>query len=127
MNVTAAVCVTVTLSVESVAVYVTASALVLFTVNVASPLLFVVPDTVVIVELPVPCASVTVLSLTGLPFVSFNVTVMVDVAVPFASTEEEEAATVEFAAVASFTSVMVIVNALLYVSPAASSVWMRTL
>jgi len=65
LAVTAAVCVTVTESVVSVAVYVVASATVSVTVNVATPEPFVVPETVVMVEEPPDLASVTVLPETG--------------------------------------------------------------
>src|SRR6185295_15762965 len=85
-------------SVASVAVYVTAWATPSFTVNVACPLALVVPLTVVIVELPLPAAKVTVLPLTRLPPESLRVTVTVEVATLFATTEVGLATTVEAAA-----------------------------
>src|SRR5204863_267782 len=78
--------VTVTESVVSVAVYVTVSATESLTVKVATPLAFVVPETVVIVDDPAPAARVTVLPGTGLPFASFSVAVSVEVALPSATT-----------------------------------------
>ena len=68
----------VILSIVSVAVYRDVSATAFFTVNVTTPLAFEGPLAAEMVELPV-CASVTVLPETGLPKVSFSVTVMVDV------------------------------------------------
>jgi hypothetical protein len=113
VNVTVAVDgATVTPSVVSVAVYVTASPVESFTVKEACPLPFVVPLTVVIVELPLPAASVTVLPLTRLLLASFSVTVIVEVEEPSAFTVVGLAVTVEFAALpgpAATTKVVVFV------------------
>src|SRR3954468_341917 len=98
VNVTAAVCVTVTESVVSVAVYVVDSATVSLTVNVATPEAFVVPETVVIVEEPPDFASVTVLPGTGCDWASFSVTVTVEVVTPLAVTDAGDAVTVDWAA-----------------------------
>jgi hypothetical protein len=98
VKVTVAVCAIVTLSLVSVAVYVTASAFVSVTVKVATPSAPVVPATVVIVECPVLWLRVTVLPLTGLLFASRSVTVIVDVAVPSATTDVGFATTVDVAA-----------------------------
>ena len=69
------------------------------TVKVATPEAFVVPETVVITELPLDAVSWTTLPATPLATVapSFNVTVMVDVLVPLAATEEGLATTAELA------------------------------
>ena len=69
------------------------------TVKVAWPFALVVPDTVAIVELPEPAASVTVLPETGLPLVSFNVTVTVELVEPSATTDDRDADTVDCVAV----------------------------
>ena len=53
------------------------------------------PETVVIVEEPLPLASVTVLPETGWDCASSSVTVTVDVATPFAVTDVGEALTVD--------------------------------
>ena len=68
-----------------------------FTVNVATPEASVIPETVVIVGVPRPdvLASVTVLPETGLLFTSFKVTVIVEVAVPLATTDVGDATTVD--------------------------------
>src|SRR5438477_788768 len=95
---TVAVWVTVTESVVSVAVYVTDSTTVSFTVKLACPLASVAALAGEIVELPGPCASVTVLPLTGLSFTSLCVIVIVDVQVPFAITDVGLALTMECAA-----------------------------
>jgi hypothetical protein len=58
---------------------VTSSGVESVTVKIAWPLELVVLFTAVIVEWPLPCASVTVLPLTGVLFVSSRVTVIVDV------------------------------------------------
>jgi predicted transglutaminase-like cysteine proteinase len=101
VNVTVAVAVTVTLSEVSVAVKTSAAAVVDFTVKVALPELSVVPCVVVMVGLPEPevLASVTVLPDTGLLLASFNVTVIVEVVLPFAVTDVGVADTVDCAAV----------------------------
>ena len=57
------------------------------------------PETVVIVEEPLPLASVTVLPETGWDCASSKVTVTVEVATPFAVTEAGAALTVDCAAV----------------------------
>ena len=57
------------------------------------------PETVVIVEEPLPLASVTVLPETGFEFASFSVTVTVEVVEPSATIEAGEALTVDCAAV----------------------------
>src|SRR5213593_2309145 len=66
-----------------------------FTANVACPLAFVVPLTVVIVELPLPAVSDTALPLTGLLLMSLRVTVIVDVVDPSAGTDVGLALTVD--------------------------------
>ena len=99
VKVTVAVCVTVTESVVSVAVYAVASATVSLTVKVAWPEPLVTPETVVIVEEPLPFASVTVLPEIGCDCASLSVTVTVDVATPFAVTDAGAALTVDCAAV----------------------------
>lgn len=80
------------------------SATVSFTVKVATPLALVIAFNTVIVELfprlvtvelPPFLVNVTVFPLTGLLLASFKVTVMVEVVVPSATTEDELAATVE--------------------------------
>jgi hypothetical protein len=76
----------------------TVSAVESFTVKEAWPLAFVVPLTVVIVELPLPAASVTVLPLTKLLLASFSVTVIVEGVEPSAGTEVKPALTVELLA-----------------------------
>src|SRR5437763_958057 len=73
----------------------TACATVSLTVKVAWPLALVVPLTVVIVELPLPAVSETVLPLTGLLFASLSVAVMVEVVEPSAVTEVGLALTVD--------------------------------
>src|SRR5262249_28579276 len=101
VKVTVAVCVmTRLLSVTSVAGNTSAPAVVDLTVNVATPKLFVVPETTVIVGVPGPdvLANVTALPETGLLLASFNVTVTVDVVVPFATTDVGAALTVDWAA-----------------------------
>jgi len=70
---------------------------VLFTVNVACPLLPVIPFVVVIIELPPPWDSVTVLPLTTLLCASSRVTVMVEVVAPSAAMVVGLAVTVEVA------------------------------
>jgi hypothetical protein len=79
---------------------VTLSATVSLTVKVATPLALVVAGEPVIVEEPEPAASETDLPETGLPFVSFSVTVIVEVLVPFAVTEPGLALTVDLEALA---------------------------
>src|SRR2546422_407223 len=66
-----------------------------FTANVAWPLAFVVPFTVVIVELPLPAVSETTLPLTGWLATSLSVTVIVDVVDPSAGTDVGFALTVD--------------------------------
>ena len=100
MKLTAAVCVTVTVSVVSVAVYVVDSTALSLTVNVAWPAASVVPETVVIVDEPPDLASVTVLPGNGLPLVSLIVAVTVEVVVPSARIDAGDALRVEFAALA---------------------------
>ena len=95
VKVTEAVCVTVIESVVSVAVNVALPATVPFVVNVATPLPFVVPEIVVIVLATPVDASVTVLPETGLEFASNKVTVIVDVAVLFATIDDVPAVTVD--------------------------------
>jgi len=94
---TVAVCVTVTLSVVSVAVKTSVPSVVDFTVNVTTPDASLRPDAALIVGVPGPlvCASATVFPATGLPFASFNVTVIVEVAVPSATTDVGDAVTVD--------------------------------
>src|SRR4051794_25650005 len=99
VNVTAAVCVTVTESVVSVAVYVVDSATVSLTVKVATPEPFVVPETVVIVEEPPDFASVTVFPAIRCDCASLRVTVMVEVVTPSAVIDAGAALTVDCAAV----------------------------
>ncbi len=83
-------------SVVSVAVYVTASSTTDETVNVTWPAASVLPPPV-IVELPPPWASVTVLPAIGLPPASRSVTVIVEVSVPLLTTVTGLAPTVESA------------------------------
>jgi hypothetical protein len=65
-------------------------------VKVATPIVLVVPDTVVMVSLPSRLEeSETNLLLTGLPFASLSVTVIVDVVDPSAATDAGEAVTVD--------------------------------
>jgi len=78
---------------------VVASATVSLTVNVAWPEPFVTPETVVIVEEPLPFARVTVLPETGFEFASLSVTVIVEVVLLSASTDAGDAETVDCAAV----------------------------
>src|SRR5947209_14916734 len=65
------------------------------TVKVATPLAFVVPETVVIVDEPEPAASVTSLPVTAFAWASSSVTVTVEVVEPLATTEAGDAPTVE--------------------------------
>src|SRR4051812_24412010 len=95
VNATSAVCVTVTESVASVAVYVTVSATASWTAKVACPAASVVPETVLIVELPEPAASVTVLPASGCPKASRIVAVSVDVVLSSAVSEAGAAARLE--------------------------------
>jgi len=69
------------------------------TVKVAWPEPLVVPETVVMVEEPLPLARVTVLPETGLELASLRVTVMVEVVLLSATIEVGEAETVDWAAV----------------------------
>ena len=69
------------------------------TVKVATPDALVTPETVVIVEEPLPLASVTVLPATGFDCASRSVTVTVAVAEPSAVTDAGAAETVDCAAV----------------------------
>ena len=96
---TVAVWVTVTESVVSVAVYVTASAVASLTVKVTTPLALEGPDALEIVELPPAWPRVTVLPATGLLLRSFSVTVTVEVATPLSRTLVGLAETVDCAAV----------------------------
>src|SRR5213082_1777904 len=73
-------------SVTSIAVYVTASALLETAVNCAFPVASVVALPAEITEPPSPCDRFTNLPEDGLPFASCNVTVMVVVSLPFALT-----------------------------------------
>ena len=66
--------------------------------NVTTPLELEGPLAAEMVELPDPCASVTVFPLTGLSFTSFRVTVIVEVVEPSATTEVGLALTVEWLA-----------------------------
>jgi len=101
VKVTLAVCATVTESELSVAVKTSVAAVVDFTVNVTTPEALEVPEAAEIVGLPEPevFARVTVLPLTALPLTSFNVTVMVEVVLPSATTLVGKAVTVDCAAV----------------------------
>ena len=63
--------------------------------KVAWPAASVVPETVVTVDEPEPCVSVTALPATGWPYASFSVTVSVEVEEPSAVSEAGEAARVE--------------------------------
>jgi hypothetical protein len=101
-KVTAAVWVTVTESVVSLAVKVTDSLTASLTVKLAWPFAPVVPATVVIVELPLPAANETVFPLTGFPLASFSVTVIVDTLEPSAGTETGLAVTLETLALTVF-------------------------
>src|SRR5450759_3152154 len=82
------------------------SAVLSFTVKVACPLALVTPVNVVMVELPDPAVSVTVLPDTrlGVAAPSFKVTVMVEGLVPSAGTDAGIALTVEFIALIAFTT-----------------------
>ena len=86
-----------TLSVVSVAVKVSASAVVHFTVNVTTPEALLAPDGALIIGEPLPVAFVRLIIFpdTGLLFVSFRVTVMVDVVDPSPTTVDGEADTVD--------------------------------
>src|SRR5690349_12681129 len=95
-KVTCAVCVTAVA--PTVAVYVTVCVVVAVTVKVATPDAFVVPETVVIVDEPPPCASDTAWAPTGLPKASRAVTVIVELATPLATTVPGDAETVDSAA-----------------------------
>src|SRR5579862_3472584 len=83
---TVAVSVIVTLSVVSLAVYVTDWAVASLTVKVTTPLAFETPLAAEIVETPEPAVNVTVLFGTGFEFTSSRVTVTVDVVTPLAGT-----------------------------------------
>ena len=76
-----------------------ASATVSLTVKVATPEPFVTPETVVIVEEPLPFASVTVLPAIRCDCASLSVTVIVELVAPSATTELGAALTVDCAAV----------------------------
>jgi len=127
VNVTVAVCVTVTVSVVSVAWKTSAAAVVDATVKVAWPEASVVPDVVAMVGVPEPevLASVTVLPETGWLLASFNVTVIVEVVLPSAVTDEGEAATADCAAVTGPT-VNVTVAVAVTVTLSAVSVAVKT-
>ena len=77
----------------------TVSAFVSFTAKVTTPLAFDEPLAAEMVELPAPCARVTVLPLTGLLCASLIVTVIVEIVAPLAVTEVGLAVTVELLAV----------------------------
>src|SRR4029079_7502883 len=79
-------------------VYVTSSASEFLTVKVATPDPFVVPETVVMVEEPPPWPSETDWPPTGLPNVSFAVTLIVEVVDPSAVIDVGEALTVDWVA-----------------------------
>ena len=99
---TEAVAVRAMLSVVSSAVYVTDSLAESTTLNVAAPLLSVVLEMGVIVELPVAAVRDTIFPATGRPSPpawSCNVTVIVDAVVPSDGTDIGLAITVEFAGV----------------------------
>jgi hypothetical protein len=81
-------------------------------VKLAWPLALVVPLTVEMVELPVPCDKVTVFPLTGLLCASWSVTVMVEVVEPSAVTEVGLALTVD---VPAFTAPAVKVTVAVWV------------
>jgi hypothetical protein len=100
VKVTAAVAVTVTESVVSIPVKVAIPAKVDFAVKATTPEAFeVVPATAVMLsDPPLLEVSETVLPWTRLSFTSFKVTVMVEVVLPSAATEEGEAATREWSA-----------------------------
>ena len=88
------------LSVVSVAVNTDEPTVDDLTVKVTTPKELEAPEAAEIVSVaPRLDARVTVFPETGFPFTSFRVTVMVEVAVPFATTEVGEAATVDCAAV----------------------------
>jgi hypothetical protein len=93
VKVTDAVCVTVTLSVVSAAVIVLVPAIVDRTVPVVWPAASVVATGCVTV--PSVAARLTVLPLTGFPFASRNVTVIVEVPTPSATTLVGLAVTVD--------------------------------
>ena len=93
-NATFGVCVSVTESVVSVAVYVTVSAVVFVTVKVTTPAASDGPLAAEIDEEPV-WASETVLPARGFPKASVSVTVIVEVVLPSAGTELGLAATVD--------------------------------
>jgi hypothetical protein len=96
VNVTDAVCATVTVSVVSVAVIVLVPAVVERTVPVVCPAAFVTAAGWTTVSIaPREEASVTVLPLTGLPLPSRKVTVIVEIAVPSAVTVVGLAVTVD--------------------------------
>ena len=71
------------------------------TVKVATPNASVVPETVVIVDEPLPLLNVTTLPGSGLPFASLIVAVTVEVVLPSATTEAGDEVSVEFAALAA--------------------------
>ena len=77
----------------------TAWATVSFTVKVTTPLTSEGPLAAEMVELPAPCARVTVLPLTARLLASLSMAVMVEVVAPSAVTEVGLAVTLEFPAV----------------------------
>jgi hypothetical protein len=96
LKVTDAVCVIDTESEVSVAVIVAVPATMDFTVKVAIPEAFVVPEIVVMVSVaPRLELSETDFPETKFPFESFKVTVIVEVALPSAVSETGEAVTVD--------------------------------
>ena len=76
----------------------TCSATVLLTVNVTTPPASDGPLAAEIVEWPAPCASATVLPATGLLLPSLTVTVIVEVVLPSATTNDGDALTLELPA-----------------------------
>jgi len=99
VKVTVAVCVTVTLSVVSVAVKEGVPVVEDFTVKVTPPELLDAPEAAETVSVALRLdASVTVLPETGLLLASLRVTVMVEVVDPSAGTADGEGVTVDCAA-----------------------------
>ena len=84
----------------SVAVKVTASAVLSVTVKVTTPKALVVAGEVVMTEWPLPWFRDTDLPPSATSLSSFKVTVTVEDAIPSASTDDGEAVTVELATVA---------------------------
>ena len=104
VKVTWAVSVNVMLSVTSRAEYVMGpSSTASVTVNVATPEALVVPETVLITELPEPAVSCTTLPETPFEAPSFSETVMVEALVPLAATDVGLESTVELAVLMAST------------------------